>query len=130
MNTSSKKPAPGNIIQYVIEYTNISEPNSGTGNVILNADKVVITEDGVTLPNNWAKDQDNNLVIDTSNIIGSAKDSGTANITFYNGSSANTLGIDQTGTTATTDVTKYINSVTGIVSPGVKRTFSFQRKVN
>ncbi|WP_225977514.1 hypothetical protein [Nostoc sp. CENA543] len=128
LSTDPKKPAPGNIIQYVIEYKNISEPQSGTGNVILEADKVVITEDGTTGGNNWALDNDNNLQIDTSNIIGSAKDSGAATIIFYNGS--NTPGSDQTGTTATTDVTKYVNTVTGKVTPGVTRTFSFQRKVN
>ncbi|WP_427158397.1 beta strand repeat-containing protein [Aliinostoc sp. HNIBRCY26] len=131
LSIDPKKPSPGNIIQYVIEYKNISEPQSGTGNVILEADRLVITEDGTiggANGNNWALDNDNNLQIDTSNIIGSAKDSGAANITFYNGS--NTPGSDQTGTTATTDVTKYVNTVTGRVTPGVTRTFSFQRKVN
>lgn len=128
LSIDPKKPSPGNIIQYVIQYKNISEPQSGTGNVILEADKVVITEDGTTGGNNWALDNDNNLQIDTSNIIGSAQDSGAANITFYNGS--NTPGSDQTGTTAITDVTKYVNTVTGKVGPAVTRTFTFQRKVN
>jgi hypothetical protein len=128
LSTDPKTPVPGNIIQYVIEYTNISEPQSGTGNVILEADRVVITEDGTVGNNNWAKDNDNNLQIDTSNIVGSANDSGAANIIFYNGS--NTPGSDITGTTASTDVTKYVNTVTGKVAPGVTRTFSFQRKVN
>ncbi|MEH2224167.1 beta strand repeat-containing protein [Nostoc sp.] len=125
-----KKPAPGNIIEYQIQYTNISDPQSGTGNVILNANKVVITEDGTKLPNNWALDNDASGQIDTSNIVGSAKDSGTATIQFFSGNPATNSGIDQTGTTANTDVAKYVDTVTGTIAPGIQRTFTFQRKVN
>jgi hypothetical protein len=126
----SRNPAPGNIIEYQIRYKNISDAQSGTGNVILNADKVVITEDGTLSPNNWAKDNDTSGQIDTSNIVGSAKDSGASTIQFYSGNPASTSGIDQTGTTVGTDVTKYINTVTVQVAPGIQRTFTFQRKVN
>ncbi|ELS33686.1 MULTISPECIES: beta strand repeat-containing protein [Pseudanabaena] len=129
-STTAKKPAPGNIIEYQIVYTNISDLAAGTGNVVLNAGKVVITEDGVTAPNNWAKDNDANGQIDTSNIVGSAKDSGASTISFFSGTAGTTSSGDQTGTTATTDVTKYIDSVTGTVAPGISRTFNFQRKVN
>ncbi|OYD93792.1 hypothetical protein CDG76_17610 [Nostoc sp. 'Peltigera membranacea cyanobiont' 210A] len=125
-----KKPAPGNIIEYQIQYTNISDPQSGTGNVILNANKVVITEDGTQSPNNWALDNDASGQIDTSNIVGSAKDSGTATIQFFSGNPATNSGIDQTGTTANTDVAKYVDTVTGMIAPGIQRTFTFQRKVN
>ncbi|MEH1946335.1 MAG: hypothetical protein V7K77_05175 [Nostoc sp.] len=126
----AKKPAPGNIIEYQIQYTNISDPQSGTGNVILNANKVVITEDGTKLPNNWALDNDASGQIDTSNIVGSAKDSGTATIQFFSGNPATNSGIDQTGTTVNTDVAKYVDTVTGTIAPGIQRTFTFQRKVN
>jgi hypothetical protein len=129
-STTAKTPAPGNIIEYRITYTNITEAQSGTGNVVLNADKIVVTEDGVTAPNNWAKDGDANTVIDTSNIIGSAKDSGTSTIQFFNGAAGATTGVDQTGTSQNTDVTKYVNTVTGTVTPQQARTFTFQRKVN
>ncbi|MBD2565438.1 MULTISPECIES: beta strand repeat-containing protein [Nostoc] len=129
-STDAKKPAPGNIIEYQIQYTNISEPQSGTGNVILNADKVVIIEDGTQSPNNWALDNDNNTQIDTSNIVGSAKDSGAATIQFFSGNPANSSDIDQTGTTVNTDITKYVDTVTGTIAPGIQRTFTFQRKVN
>ncbi|MEH1818942.1 MAG: hypothetical protein V7L31_07545 [Nostoc sp.] len=129
-STTPKKPAPGNIIEYQIQYSNISDPQAGSGNVILNANKVVITEDGTQTPNNWALDNDNNTQIDTSNIVGSAKDSGASTIQFFNGNPASNLGIDQTGTTVSTDVAKYINTVTGTIAPGVQRTFTFQRKVN
>lgn len=132
-----RTPAPGNIIEYQIRYKNISDAQAGSGNVILNADKVVIIEDGTTADdtpagsNNWALDNDKNGLIDTSNIVGSAKDSGAATIQFYSGNNpANTSGIDQTGTTVTTDVTKYVDTVTGKVTPGELRTFTFQRKVN
>jgi hypothetical protein len=131
-----KKPAPGNIIEYRISYSNISEAQSGTGNVILKADKVVIVEDGTlsTAPgdgkNNWAKDTDVNGQLDTSNIVGTAKDTGASTINFYSGATGTNSSIDQTGTTADTDVSKYVNTVTGIVQPGEKREFMFQRKVN
>jgi hypothetical protein len=131
-----KKPSPGNIIEYRITYKNISEAQSGTGNVILKADKVVIIEDGTlsTSPtdgkNNWALDNDTNGRIDTSNVIGSAKDSGASTIQFYSGKPSNNSAIDQTGTTADTDVSKYVNSVTNPVQPGESRQFTFQRKVN
>ncbi|MCM0592984.1 MAG: beta strand repeat-containing protein [Gloeotrichia echinulata DVL01] len=126
----ARVPGPGNIIEYQIRYKNISDPQAGTGNIILNANKVVINEDGTAGGNNWAIDNDNNTQIDTSNIVGSAKDSGASTIQFFNGNPANTSGLDQTGTTVNTDVTKYLNSVTGTVAPGVQRTFTFQRKVN
>jgi hypothetical protein len=125
-----RNPAPGNIIEYQIRYKNISDAEAGTGNVILNANKVVITEDGTQSPNNWAKDNDTNTQIDTSNVVGSAQDSGASTIQFFSGDPANSSGIDQTGTTVTTDVTKYVNTATGQVAPGVQRTFTFQRKVN
>ncbi|MBN3877332.1 MULTISPECIES: beta strand repeat-containing protein [unclassified Nostoc] len=127
---NAKKPAPGNIIEYQIQYTNISDPQSGTGNVILNANKVVITEDGTQSPNNWALDNDTNGQIDTSNIVGSAKDSGSATIQFFSGNPATNSGIDQTGTTTNADVTKYVDTVTDTIAPGIQRTFTFQRKVN
>ncbi|MFN6559964.1 MAG: beta strand repeat-containing protein [Nostoc sp. ChiSLP01] len=129
-STDPKKPAPGNIIEYQIQYTNISDPQSGTGNVILNANKVVIIEDGTQSPNNWAKDNDASGQIDTSNIVGSAKDSGSATIQFFSGNPATSSGIDQTGSTVNTDVTKYVDTVTGTIAPGVQRTFTFQRRVN
>jgi hypothetical protein len=129
-SSDPKKPAPGNIIEYRITYKNISEAQAGTGNILLKADKVVITEDGTAGGNNWALDNDTNGQIDTSNIVGTAKDSGAATINFYNGDPATNSSIDQTGTTVDTDVTKYVDTVTGNVAPGESRTFTFQRKVN
>ncbi|HBK62391.1 MAG TPA: hypothetical protein DD000_02380, partial [Cyanobacteria bacterium UBA11166] len=124
-----KTPAPGNIIEYRITYTNISTPQAGTGNVILKARDVVITEDGTQNGNNWALDNDTNGAIDTSNIAGTAKDSGAATITFFSGNPATKNAVDQTGTTVNTDVTKYVNIVIGDIVPGEARNFSFQRQV-
>ncbi|MBD2595749.1 hypothetical protein H6G74_15635 [Nostoc spongiaeforme FACHB-130] len=133
LSTDPKKPAPGNIVEYVIQYRNISEaapPAPGTSNVTVSAGSVVITEDGTSVPNNWAKDNDNNGVIDTSHVLGSAQGAG-GTITFFSGDPAtNLLGGEQSGTTAATDVTKYINTLTNPVTPGQTGTFIFQRKVN
>ncbi|MTJ12417.1 hypothetical protein FJR11_07365 [Anabaena sp. UHCC 0187] len=130
-STEPKSPQPGNIIEYQITYKNVSEATVGTSNVILSADKVVITENGVSGTNNWAKDNDGNAIIDTSNIVGSAKDSGASTITFFSGQPATTSTSDVTGLTQATDVTRYVNSVTGQIAPGsTARTFTFQRKVN
>ncbi len=124
----AQKIQPGNIIQYRITYTNISSgaPQGGSGNATLRADKVVITEDGATAPNNWAIDQDRNNTIDTSNVVGSASDT-TGTVTYYSGTS---LVSDQTGTTPTTDVTKYLDTLNAPLDPGATGTFTFQRKIN
>jgi hypothetical protein len=128
-----KTPAPGNIIQYRITYKNISS-GGGSNSPILNAGNIVLTEDGViggAAGNNWALDTDSNGQIDTSNVIGTAVDSGTSTITFFSGNPSTTLlPSEQTGSTAATDVTKYVNTVTGTVIPGASRTFSFQRRLN
>ncbi|MBE9028861.1 hypothetical protein IQ266_03680 [filamentous cyanobacterium LEGE 11480] len=135
-STDEKNPSPGNIIEYRISYTNISEAQAGTGNVLLNASNVQIVEDGTLSTvlgdgkNNWALDNDSDGKLDTSNIVGSASDSGASTITFFNGKPATSAGADQTGTTFSTDVTKYVNTITGLVAPAEQRTFTFQRKMN
>ena len=91
---------------------------------------MVIEEDGTTGGNNWALDNDGDNIIDTSNIVGTAQDSGNANILFYSGNPSTTTAQDQTGTTVDTDVTKYVDEVTGIILPGQSENFTFQRKVN
>ncbi|OIN57248.1 hypothetical protein BLX24_21080 [Arsenicibacter rosenii] len=125
-----KKPAPGNSIRYEISYKNISEPQSGVGNVTLSADKVVLIEEGNAGANNWAKDNDSDGKLDTSHSFSIAVSS---NVTmqYFSGSPAtNLLGGEQSGTTPATDVTKYVLSQTGVISPGVTLTFSFTRSVN
>lgn len=140
-NDAAKTPAPGNIIEYRISYSNISSAVSGSNNVTLNASNVTITESGVTntavFPapangNNWGQDYSLPLGIDTSNVVGSAVDSGTgATISFFNGPSGNISATDQTGSTPTTDVTRYVNLISVPIEPGVApRTFTFQRVIN
>ena len=129
----NRVPAPGNIIEYRIEYTNIST-TGGNGSLLLNATRVVITEDGtgpVEAPgNNWAKDNDGNGVIDTSNVTTKAVDNNGGAISYFSGSPATTPAADQTGTSQNTDVTKYIDTVPGAIAPSVTKTFTFQRLVN
>jgi hypothetical protein len=113
---------PGNFIEYRITYTNISTAPAGAGNRLLSATNVVITEDGTVLPNNWATDQDSNGAIDTSNVVGTAGASN-GTITFFPSG-------DQTGTTAATDVTRYVNTLGVIVEPQASGTFTFRRRIN
>lgn len=141
LDTAIKTPSTGNIIRYVIEYDNISTAPTGTGNTILDATKVVITESGVlntaTFPtaptgNNWGQDYNPDGVIDTSHVLGSAVDSGTGStITFFAGNTGVTSVTEQSGTTPAADVTRYVNTLSVPVAPGSPvRTFSFQRKLN
>jgi hypothetical protein len=123
-NANPKTPAPGNIIEYQITYTNISTPQAGTStNAILNASNLVITENGTTGTNTWARDNDNNGVIDTSNVPTTARDTGGGTISY---SPTN----DGQGTTAASDVTQYVDTVVGPIAPTATQTFTFQRRVN
>lgn len=123
----ARTPYPGNIIQYEIRYKNISTSQTGsgtgTGNVILQAQNVVITEDGTlsTVPgdgkNNWAKDNDGDGIIDTSNMA-----SATTGVP--------TLSIVTVPAGDVVDVTKYTGTRSGLVAPQESGTFNFQRKLN
>jgi hypothetical protein len=116
---------PGNVIQYRIRYNNISTAPVGAGNRLLSATNVVITEDGVpsaSNTNNWAGDFDNNGIIDTSNLIATASASN-GTITFFPSG-------DRSGTTATTDVTRYVNTLGVIVEPQASGEFTFRRRIN
>ena len=113
---------PGRFIEYRITYTNISIAPVGAGNATLNAGNVLITEDGTIAPNNWAKDNDGNGAIDTSNVVGSA--------TASFGTITYTPTGDQSGTTPATDVTKYVNAPGISIQPGANGTFTFRRKIN
>jgi hypothetical protein len=142
-STGSKSPAPGNIIEYRVTYTNIANDptGAGIGNVILNAANTTITEDGTigSGGNNWALDNAAPAgVIDTSNVASSATDPRVgAVITFFSGAGPNPNGAATTttsGTTQATDVTKYVDTV-GTVGPATtdatpNGTFTFQRKLN
>lgn len=125
-----KNPAPGNVIEYRVTYTNISETVSGSGNVVLFAENVVIDDDGTEGNNNWALDNDGNSVIDTSNVQGSATDSNGGTITYYSGAPATTPTIDAFGSDVNTDVTRYVDEVPGLVGPGESGYLIFRRTLN
>jgi hypothetical protein len=119
---------PGNIIEYRVTYTNITEESTGSGNVILTADQVKVEENGTSATNNWALDNDNldqdsnNATgIDTSNVQGSATAT-KGTITFN--PSGDRSGLDQA-----TDVTEYINDV-GTVAPKETGSLQFRRRIN
>ncbi|MBD2356971.1 hypothetical protein H6G41_20470 [Tolypothrix sp. FACHB-123] len=127
VNDVPRTPAPGNIIEYQITSKNISEAQSGTGNKILQAANVQIIEDGTTGGNNWALDNNTNSEIDTSHVTA---DSGGEEIVYYNNIPP-AIGTAQSGTTAATNVTKYVVKVTsGNVTPQSTVTFTFQRKIS
>lgn len=132
LSTSPKTPAPGNIIRYVITYTNISDaaPAGGTGNVVMNANGLAITEDGTLAPNNWATDATNDGILDTSNVPNTATAS-SGTISFFGGNPSITSATTATtGITALLDVTRYVNSLTLPVAPQNSGTLTFQRLVN
>ena len=141
LSANAKTPSPGNILRYVLTYSNISTPPVGVGNIILDATNVVITDSGIlntlafpTAPNgnNWGQDYNINGVIDTSHVIGSAIDSGTGSvITFFSTTTGLTPTTEQSGTTPATDITRYVNTLSVPVTPGsAARTFEFQRRLN
>ena len=126
---TDKFPAPGNIIEYEVTYTNISEDQgTGSNNVILDAENVAITEDGTgtTSPdNNWATDgaDDNDSIIDTLHVPNEAVDSNGGAVTYFSGATGSTSSVN-----SDKEVTKYIDTITN-VAPGESGTFTFQRKV-
>jgi hypothetical protein len=103
---------------------------------VLNAANTTITENGTigSGGNNWALDNAAPAgVIDTSNVASSATDpTSGAVITFFSGAGPNPTGLATTttsGTTAATDVSKYVDTI-GTIAPGGSGTFTFQRKLN
>jgi len=129
-STTAKTPAPGNRVEYQITYTNISSvPASGSGSLGLNANNIVITENGTVLPNNWGRDNDTSGTpgfgqIDTLNVPGTALESGGAVPSYFNG----TAGTAASGDTA--DVTAYtVNIGATLLGPSQFRNFKFQRQI-
>jgi hypothetical protein len=51
--TAKNDVRPGDVIRYVVEYVNFSLPNAGSGNVVLDASNLVITDDAATPGNTW-----------------------------------------------------------------------------
>lgn len=115
----ARTPVPGNIIEYQINYTNISTPASagGNGSVLLDAKNLKIFEDGTGVNGNWSTT--------TSHVLSQAiATSGT--VSFYNGAINNTTPGTGVGEAVTN--TGYVNFV-GTVAPNAAGTFTFQRQV-
>ena len=120
---------PGRFVDYQITYANISSAaGPGVGDAPLNANSATIIEDGTFGTNNWALAGPSGISY-TSNVTSSAADSGGGAVSFFNGSPP-ASGTDRTGTTAATDVTKYVDTAAGPLAPGTSRTFTFRRRIN
>jgi hypothetical protein len=97
---------PGNRIEYRVSYKNISDASAGVGNVLLNANNTVVTEDGNANGNTWfgpTKDP-----IYPGNPVGSAtKTSGTIVVTETAGDieiyTNNVGSVPPSGTTGAND---------------------------
>ena len=137
----AKLPAPGDILEYRITYTNISDDGSdGSGNGLLLADDIVITEDGIQGDNNWAEDnddpaEDGDSLMDTLHVLDGAVDSTTGStILYFNAAGASSTNPGAFSTEindfgVTDDITKYeVRDITRI-NPGSSGTFTFQRKI-
>ncbi|MEM9904629.1 MAG: hypothetical protein AAF921_06370, partial [Cyanobacteria bacterium P01_D01_bin.44] len=130
-STEPRNPAPGNIIEYRVTYFNISESNAGTGNLVLNAQNILVTEDGTAGGNDWALDNDSDTEIDTSHVGGQASDSRGGAVSYFSGDPAtNPAATEQSGTTVDTDITKYEADSPAVLGPQQSGAFTFQRQVN
>lgn len=94
-------PVPGAVITYNITYTNVSTSNGDANCVKLTATNLVITEDGLTAPNNWGTYTTNS---------GSPSDSGS-------------------GTVVTVSATKYTDTIASLAA-GASGVFTFMRSIN
>ena len=94
-------PVPGAVITYNITYTNVSSSNGDANCVKLTATNVVITEDGLAVPNNWGTYTANS---------GSPGDSGS-------------------GAVVTVSATKYTDTIASL-GPGAFAVFTFKRSIN
>lgn len=115
--TPTGRPQPGQFVEYQISYQNISEaqPASGGGNVLLNSNNLVITEDGADGTNTWAAI--------TTHRQNTAATSGT--LQFHNGA----VLLGNTDPASGTAVTKYVNTIPSL-APQVSGALTFRRIVN
>jgi hypothetical protein len=104
---------PGRLIEYEIEYRNVSTVASGSGNVILNANNLVITENGSANGNTWGA-----ATFDPDYALSPANNSGTATL--------GTIAITAGG--SPNDVQEYRNTIT-VLAPNTSGTFTFQRQI-
>lgn len=145
---TAKKPLPGDVLVYLVNYRNISEPQTGNGsNLVLNGKDVMIDENGTqanitgmaATGNNWGLDNNTDGDLDTINVQNTATDSSSGSIiTYYTGISAPTATskykVDSLNSAGTTDpgdtVTGYRSTIPTLAPSGTDSTFVFQRKVD
>ncbi|MBW4575198.1 MAG: hypothetical protein KME08_07930 [Aphanothece sp. CMT-3BRIN-NPC111] len=126
-STATKAVEPGEFVEYRVTYQNISSPQVGQFNVILNGKNLKITEDGTTGGNDWALDTNNDGVINTTHVQATAASNGGV-LQYFNG----VLSLGNSDPATDTLVTKYTNTLPTAFSllPQQTGTFSFQRKLN
>ena len=94
-------PVPGAVITYNVTYSNVSTSNGDVNCVKLTVSNLVITEDGLAVPNNWGTYTANS---------GTPSDSGS-------------------GAVVTVSATKYTDTVASL-APGASAIFTFKRSIN
>ena len=145
-----RDPIPGDVIQYNITYTNISEEASpgASGNLLLEVDDLVVTEDGTAgdtdgngvingseAGNNWALDNDGDGIIDTLHVSGSAGEaesetggvSGSSSVTVNYSDDDGPLAATESSVTG--EIVEYQFGPVSNVAPGESGTVTFQRTV-
>jgi hypothetical protein len=145
---TAKKPLPGDVLVYRVNYRNISEPQVGTGtNLVLNGKDVMIDENGTqaniagmtATGNNWGLDNNTDGDLDTINVQNTATDSNSnSSITYWTGTSptaaTSKYKVDSLTPAGTTDpgdtVTGYRSTIPTLAPSATDSNFEFQRKVD
>jgi hypothetical protein len=144
---ANKNPLPGDTLVYRVNYRNISEPDTGNGNLILTGKSVMIDENGTQAKingmaatgNNWGLDNNNDGDLDTINVQNTATDnSNGSSITYYTGTSPvnapSKYSVGSLTSAGTTDpgetVTGYRVTIPELQPSASKSNFEFQRKVD
>ncbi len=134
--TLSEEVAPGQFIEYLLTYRNISEAVGGNGSVLLPATDFRLLEDGnATVLTDAANGPDvdgdtiNTWASTTTHVQATIAANGTVN---YYTDSADPIGTPTAGTTdpvSGTEVDKYENVIPSVAG-GTSGTFQFRRVVN
>lgn len=115
--TPTRRPEPGQFVEYQITYQNISEiqPATGGGNVLLTGNGLVINEDGAALPNTWA-----GITTHRQNTVATG-----GTLQFHNGA----VLLGSTDPASGAAVTRYVNTIPSL-APQVSGALTFRRIVN
>lgn len=113
----TRRPEPGQFVEYQISYRNISEgqPVSGGGNVLLTGSNFIITEDGAAAPNTWSA-----ITTHQQNTVASL-----GSLRFFNGA----IDLGSSDPASGVAVTKYVNTIPSL-APQISGALTFRRQVN